>query len=426
MSTSWVDIFELDGYYYMKKKGDDIFKMAFIVDRIRISALLLLPLVFLSFVSCGKERQPSQSGKSPAEVTVFEITPKTIPAEFEYIGQTESSRQVEIRARVDGFLEKRVYEEGAVVKEGTTLFLMDKKPFEASLQQAKGELAQQEAKLENAKATLARIKPLAEKNAMSKKDLDDAIGNEQSAQAAVISAHGKVRQAELNLSYATIVSPVTGITSKARKQEGSYISSADNLLTTVSQLNPIYVNFSISENESVRMKDDVQRGLVKLPPNNTYSIEVVLSDGKPYPHRGKVNFAEPSFSPETGTFLVRAEIANPKGDLRPGQFVRVRVHGVYRPNAIIVPQRAVLQTAQGSIVFVVDKDNKAQVRPVRTGELIGDKWIISEGLRGGEMVVVDGAIKLSPGAPVKVVASSIPAVGEDVNKALKREKKNPS
>ncbi len=403
------------------KKEDNI-KMSYLIRLFNFPLLSIFIVVIFFSLSCSRDQHGTHSVKPPAEVTVFEITPKTIPAEFEYIGQTESSRLVEIRARVDGFLEKRVYDEGSVVKEGAELFLMDKKPFEASLQQARGELAQQEARLQNARATLARIKPLAEKNAMSKKDLDDAIGNEQTAQAALLTAQGKVRQAELNLSYTTIISPVMGITSKARKQEGSYISSADNLLTTVAQLNPLYVNFSISENESVRIKDDVKKGLVKLPKNNDYSIEIVLSDGKPYPHRGKVNFAEPSFSPETGTFLVRAEIANPKGELRPGQFVRVRVHGVYRPNAIVVPQRAVLQTAQGNVVFVVDKDNKAQVRPLRTGEMTGDKWIVLEGLTGGERVVVDGAMKLSPGAAVRIVTSPSPTTDGNQQKTAPTEK----
>ncbi len=362
-------------------------------------------LMLFSFISCSKEQKSAAKGPQVVEVTVFDVTPKTVPAEVQYIGQTESSRLVEIRARVDGFLERRVYEEGSFVKEGTVLFVMDKEPFEAALQQSRGELAQMEARLENARATLARIRPLAEKNAMSKKDLDDAIGNEQSAQASVLSAKGKVRQSELSLSYATITSPVTGITSKALKQEGSYISSADNLLTTVSQIDPIYVNFSVSENETTKTRNDEAKGLIRLPKKGDYSIEVVLSDGRPHPYRGKVNFAEPSFSPETGTFLVRAEVPNPKGDLRPGQFVRVKVHGITRPNAVVVPQRAVLQTAKGNIVFVVDKDNKAQVRPVSTGDLVGDKWVITDGLKGGERLVVDGAIKLSPGAPVKVVTS---------------------
>ncbi|MCX8026926.1 MAG: efflux RND transporter periplasmic adaptor subunit [Thermodesulfovibrionales bacterium] len=377
--------------------------MNFKIPTFKNQLVIALCFFLLIFNSCSKENATGHKSGEAIEVTTIEVAPSSIPIEYEFIAQTESSRLVEIRSRVDGFLEKRVYNEGDLVKEGDVMFLMDKKPFEATLQQAKGELSQQEARLINAQATLNRIKPLAEKNAMSKKDLDDAIANEQSAKAAVITAQGKLKQAELNLSYTTITSPVTGISSKARKQEGSYISATDNLLTTVSQLDPIYINFSVSEYDMLRLNDDIKSGSIVFPKRDKVFVEIKLADGKIFPYKGNVNFAEPSYNTETGTFMVRAEVKNPKGDLRPGQFVRVKILGVYKPNSIIVPQRAVLQTAQGNIVFVVDGQSKAQVRPVRTGELIGDKWLIKEGLRGGDKVVVDGVIKLSPGIPVKAI-----------------------
>ena len=235
------------------------------------------------------------------------------PVVFDFVGQTQSSREVEIRARVDGFLEKRVYTEGNLVKAGETLFVMDQKPFQASLQQARGELAQQQARLQVAEANLARVKPLAEQNAVSKKDLDDAVGNEKSARAAVLTAEGSVRQAELNLSYTTIASPLTGLSSFAKIQEGAYVNASNNLLTTVAQLDPMWVNFSVSENQNLRFDDQVKKGDLKVPPNLNFDIEIVLGDGSVFQNRGRISFADPSFSKETGTFLVRATFATPPG-----------------------------------------------------------------------------------------------------------------
>ncbi|MCX8069137.1 MAG: efflux RND transporter periplasmic adaptor subunit, partial [Thermodesulfovibrionales bacterium] len=287
----------------MKEFGDA--EMMYKGNFIKVICFICISFVF--FISCSKDKQGEQKSAIPIEVTITEIKPSAIPMEYEFIAQTESSRLVEIRARVDGFLEKRVYEEGDLVKEGDVMFLMDKKPFEAALQQAKGDLAQQEAKLENARANLARIKPLADKNAMSKKDLDDAIANELTAKAAVISSQGKLKEAELNLSYTTIATPVTGLASKARKQEGSYISVNDNLLTTVAQINPIYVNFSVSENEILLLNDEIKKGTISFPDKKKIFIQIQLADGSIYPYKGRINFAEPSFNSETGTFLLRAE-----------------------------------------------------------------------------------------------------------------------
>lgn len=349
---------------------------------------------------CAKETPPPP--ERVVDVTAVTITPQDAPVVYEFVGQTQSSREVEIRARVDGFLERRLYTEGGLVKAGETLFLMDKKPFEATLQQAKGELAQQRAKLQVAQANLARVRPLAQQNAVSKKDLDDAIGNEQSARAAVLSAEGSVRQAELDLSYATISSPLAGLSSFAKIQDGAYVNASNNLLTTVAQLDPIWVNFSVSENEFLRMRESVNKGEIKVPPNQNFDVEVLLADGSVFPNRGKISFADPSFSSETGTFLVRATFVNPKGILKPGQFVRVNLRGATRPGAILVPQRAVQQGAKSHFVWVVGKDGKAEQRVVETGQWNGDDWVIDQGLRADEQVVVDGAIRVGPGVQLKV------------------------
>ena len=363
--------------------------------------MLLAGLTCLAALAgCSKEAPPPVA--RVVDVTAVTITPKDAPAVFEFVGQTQSSREVEIRARVDGFLDKRVYTEGALVREGQVLFVMDRKPFEASLQQARGQLAQAQARLQVSEANLTRVRPLAEQNAVSKKDLDDAVGNEQSARAAVLTAEGSVRQAELNLSYATIASPLTGLSSSARIQEGAYVNASNNLLTTVAQLDPMWVNFSVSENAHLRLRESVGKGEIRLPSEESFEVEIVLADGTVFGNRGRISFADPSFSKETGTFLVRATFVNKKGTLKPGQFVRVHLLGAVRPNAILVPQRAVHQGAKSHFVWVVGKDGKAEQRAVATGPWSNDDWVISQGLRAGEQVVVDGGIRVSPGAMLKV------------------------
>jgi len=368
----------------------------------RVAALFMSALAAIALLAgCGQ--QAAAPARPPVEVTAVTVTPRDTQVEFEFVAQTQSSREVEIRARVEGFLEKRLYTEGDLVRAGQLLFQMDRKPFEAALQSARGQLAQQQARLDVAKANLARVRPLAEQNAVSKKDLDDAIGNEQQAQAAVFAAQGQVQTAELNLSYTSISSPLSGISSFAKKQEGSFLTpGSEGLLTYVAQLDPMWVNFSISENEMLKYRDQVAKRLLKFPPGNNFEVALVLADGSVFPGRGRINFADPSFSKETGTFLVRTVFANAKGILRPGQFVRAKAIGALRPNAILVPQRAVLQGAKSHYMWVIDKDGKAEQRVVEVGEWQGDDWFISQGLRAGERIVVDGAIRVAAGALLKV------------------------
>ena len=357
------------------------------------------------FEGCSKKE--SLPAAPPIEVTVTTVTPRDTPVDFEFTAQTESSREVEIRARVDGFLDRRMYVEGQMVKAGQTMFLMDPKPFEAALRTAQGQLSQQQARLEVAKANLARVQPLAAENALSKKDLDDAVGNEKQSQAAVYAAQGEVETAMLNLSYTTIKSPLNGLSSFARQQDGSYVTSTQNgLLTYVYQLDPMWVNFSISENQELRYRDQITAGQLRFPENNAFSVSLQLADGSIYKGHGNIDFANPAFNTETGTFLVRAVFANPDGLLRPGQFVRARVSGAIRPNAILVPQRAVLQGAKSHFVWVVGQDAKARQRVVEAGEWHGDDWFILDGLKPGERVVVDGAIRVVADTPLKIVANA--------------------
>ncbi|RXV64443.1 efflux RND transporter periplasmic adaptor subunit [Burkholderia stabilis] len=375
-----------------------------------VTLILSMPLIAALTVCTGCKKPAAIPALGAPEVTVVTIAPRDTPVDFEFTAQTQSSHEVEIRARVDGFLDKRTYVEGQMVKSGQTLFQMDHKPFDAALQTAKGQLAQQQARLNVAKENLARVRPLAAQNALSKKDLDDAVGNVQQAEAAVIAAQGQVQTAQLNLGYTTIKSPITGLSSFARQQDGSYVTAtAAGLLTYIYQLDPMWVNFSISENEMLKRRDEIAKGKLRFPPNDEFVVTLVLADGTEFPQRGRINFANPAFSTDTGTFLVRAVFDNPNGTLRPGQFVRARVSGATRPGAVLVPQRAVLQGAKSHYVWVVDNESKAHQRVVEVGEWHGDDWFVTDGLKAGERVVVDGAIRVAPDTPLKIVAGAPPS-----------------
>lgn len=355
-------------------------------------------------VAAGCEQREAPRAFPVSEVKVLEIKPEDTPIVFNYVGQAESSRQVEIRARVDGFLDEVAYQEGDYVEPGEVMFVLDKRPFEAALQQAEGELALQEARLFTANANLQRVMPLAKMDAVSQKDLDDALGQQKGAKAAVLSAEGGVREAKLNLSYATIRSPLKGLASKTQQQEGSYIPRGPgSLLTYVARLDPIWVNFSVSENQILTVQEQVKKGLLTIPGDNNFEVEVILADGKSFPSRGVINFAEPNIDPKTGTFFIRAEFPNPEGTMRPGQFVRILLHGAIRPNAILVPQSAVFQGARGNFVWVLKEDMKPETRNVIVGSWQDDNWFIEEGLKKGEKVIVDGTMRLNPNLPVKVV-----------------------
>ena len=358
---------------------------------------------------CTNTEEPRmESAPQSVPVTAMTVEARDVPVTVEFVGKTVSSRRVEIRSRVEGFLESREYKEGSLVKEGEVMFQMDRKPFEAQLQAARAELAQQQARLVNAESNLTRIRPLAEKNAVAKRELDDALGVYRSSAAAVEAAQAKVVQAELNLGYTTIRSPVTGISSFATQQEGAYVGLGSSLLTYVARIDPIWIEFSVSENQILQGRAEEAAERIRMPDGGDFDVEVVLADGSIYPETGRITFTDASLSETTGTFLLRAELPNPmRGNrrddqLRPGQFVRVRLKGALRPNAILLPQRAVQQGAGGSFVWVIDMEGKAEFRPVSIGNWYGDEWFIDQGLEGGESVVVDGALKLRAGASVTI------------------------
>ncbi|WP_163340335.1 efflux RND transporter periplasmic adaptor subunit [Desulfopila sp. IMCC35008] len=362
-------------------------------------------LLFIS--GCEKEKTAAPVvTQSALAVTVMKVVPQDSPVVFTFNGMVRSTHKVEIRARVEGFLEKRLYREGTMVEPGETLFQLDRKPFESALQQAQGELGLRQAQLEYAQSNLARVKPLAKKNAVSLKDLGIAISDQKSAAAALQKAEAGVRLAELNLGYTLIRTPGAGVVGKALVQEGSYVSPALNgLLTSVSQIDPILVAFKISENELLHVEQQVSNGLLVVPENRKFQVEVERSDGSLYPHQGQISFAEPVIDPKTGTYEVEARLDNPQRALRPGQFVRIRLKGAYRPKAVQVPQAVVTEGANGPFVWVVDQQQKAAVRALHLGEWHADKWFVDDGLKEGEQVVLDNISKLAPGRLLKAEAA---------------------
>jgi membrane fusion protein, multidrug efflux system len=383
-------------------------------------ATALLSAGILIQLGCSKrEAAPPQQQRPAPQVTIVTVTPQSIPNVPSFVAQTESSQQVDIVARVSGFLDKIAYQEGDVVKQGQLLFQLDPKPFQAELNAAEGELRSQQARHETAAANLNRVKPLAEQNALPQAELDRAKGEFDASRAAVFSAQAKVTTSQLNLGYTTIRSPVTGLASRATQRQGAYINSLspESKLTYVAKVEPMWVTFSISQNQLSKHQDLVKKGQLVPPKDQDYEVELILADGSTYPYRGKINFAAPAFSQDTGSFLVRAVVPNPKLDLRPGMFVTAHLHGIVRPDAIVVPQLAVQQGSNGHLVYVVKQDGTAEVRPVVAGDYYGQKDIvIVSGLHAGDRVVVDGVLKVVPGQPVKIIEAG--AAGTSADKSM--------
>jgi membrane fusion protein (multidrug efflux system) len=338
----------------------------------------------------------------PPEVTAVTVAPKAIPVTFEYVGQTVGSREVEVRARVTGILLKRNFEEGGPVKQGQSLFTIDPAPFEAAVTRAQADVAAAEARLEQARRNAARFKPLYAEKAVSQKDYDDAVSAEQIGNADVKAARARLAEARLNLGYTKVEAPVSGVASKSQRSEGSLVSGPDVLLTTVVQLDPMWINFGIPDNEAARLRKEIEAGRLQMPKDGRFEVGLLLADGTQYERAGKLNFSDVRISAATGTRESRAEVPNPKGVLQPGQFVRVLLRGATYPNAVTVPQRAVLEGPQGKFVYVVNEKSAAEPRPVQAGEWSGGDWIITSGLKEGERVIVDGVMKLGPGAPVRI------------------------
>jgi membrane fusion protein (multidrug efflux system) len=374
----------------------------------RITAALILLILAFLLAACGQGDGQGQGhgpggGMPPAVVAVKEVRPATVPVELEYPAQTAGSREVEVRARVAGILLKRNFEEGATVRAGQSLYQIDPATFEAAVARAEADVAAAEARQAAAQRNAARMKPLFAAKAASQKDLDDAVSADEVGAAEVKAARARLREARLNLEYTRVESPIAGLTSRSLKSEGSLINGPADLLTTVSQLDPIHVNFGLSVSEQARLREEAQAGKLELPKDFRFEVAIRFENGNVYSRPGKLVFTDARVNPQTGTTDARAEVPNPNGEVRPGQFVRVLLKGARRPNAIAVPQRAVQEGPQGKMVYVMSSDGKAEPRPVVVGEWTGADWIITGGVKPGDKVIVDGLAKIFfPMQPVQV------------------------
>jgi membrane fusion protein, multidrug efflux system len=344
----------------------------------------------------------------PAAVSTMTVQPKAVLAPFEYTGQTAGSREVEVRARVKGILLARKFTEGSTVKKGQSLYTIDRASFEAALAKAQADLAGAQARLEQAKRNAARLRPLYAEKAVSQKDVDDADSAEAIGDADVKAAQARLTEARLDLQYTRVEAPVAGIVGRSLSSEGTYISGPEVLLTRITQVDPIWVNFGIPDADRLRIRREADAGRLVLPKDDRYEVRLRLADGHDYARTGWLTYSDVRVSGQTGTSDARAVIPNPDGRLHPGEFVGVTLSGATRPDAVLVPQRAVLEGPQGKFVYVVDDKGAAQPRPVELGEWAGSDWIVTGGLKPGDRVIVDGVMRIGPGAPVQATDVSAP------------------
>ncbi len=360
--------------------------------------LLVAFSVALALSSCAKKAEPPPP---PPEVQVTDAVSKDVPIYVEFVGQTRGAKEVEVRSRVEGYLDTVNFEEGSFVRKGQLLYTIDPRPFEAALAQAKGGLAQAEAQLGKAKQDVSRYKPLAEQNAIPRQDYDTAVSRQEAAEASVEAARAMVKQAELDLGFTRITAPMSGLIGKTEINPGNLVGRQLTLLTSISDIDPIHVRFSISEQEFLQLvrdreKDPDRKGS-KVP------LELLLADGSVHPYKGQVAFVERTVDPTTGTLQIEAGFPNPGRTLRPGLFARVRGAAEVRKGAVLVPQRAVQELQATYNVAVVGADNTVEIRPVTPGPRVGSMWVIDKGLHPGERVVVEGLQKVRPGMTVKAV-----------------------
>lgn len=350
------------------------------------------------------EAQANAAQTPPPEVAVADVVQKDVPVFQEYVASMDGLVNATILAQVQGYLIRQNYTEGSFVKKGTLLFEIDPRPFQASLDVAKAVLARYEAVLRTAQATLNRILPLAEARAVSQKDKDDAIGSVQAAEAQVLASRAEVRKAELDLSFTKIKSPIDGIAGLAKAQLGDLVGTPQALeLTTVSTVDPIKVYVPISERQYLQAMESAK---TRTAASGTAQFELVLTDGSVWAHKGTLGFADRQVDPQTGTIRVAILFPNPENILRPGQYAKVRALMKTEEGALMVPQRAVSELQGLYRVAVVAADNTVAIRSVKVGERFGEFWIITEGLRPGERVVVEGVQKVREGVTVNPVPYS--------------------
>jgi len=375
----------------------------------RIGAALLL-------TACSKAAPPA--APPPPEVTIVTVATQPVMSVIELPGRLQAVRTAEVRARVDGIVQRRLYTEGTDVREGQPLFAIDPRELRAQLNATEATLARARATAANAAQDVARYKGLVAQQALSQQEYDAAVARLRTAEADVAQTTAQIAAARLNLSWTTVTAPIAGRAGRAAVTEGALVSgSGATLLTTIEQLNPIFANFSQSSSDVLALRNKINSGALKAPATTRVPVHIVLEDGSLYKMAGHLDFVDMSIDETTGTAALRATFPNPTRALLPGQFVRARVEAGVQPNGLLVPQRAVTVTPQGATVLVVGAKDIVESRPVTVGALQGGSWVVQSGLTAGERVVVDGLQKAAPGKPVKPVIAkasppAVPAAGD--------------
>lgn len=376
------------------------------------SALIAIGLAcFMILLAACAPQAPQDAAAPLPQVRVITVAAQTIADETEFIGQTEAFRPVEIRPQVSGIIKQVYFTEGRNTQKGDRLYLIDPVPFKAIYLSSKAKVAQMQARLNQAKQDLARVKPLLDKQAVSKKNVDDAEAETLAAKAALEAAQNDLIKAKFDLDNTLISAPVNGRIGRSHFYEGRLVSAQETLLTTIDQLDPMYVNVSVPESYLLRRRRELSEQKVERPDIFQLRGVMTFADGSVYPREGVLDFADVAIRPETGTLQARFKFPNPEGGMAPGQsyfypgqFVKIRIKGYIRNNAILVPQRAVQQGPNGSFVFVVDAEEQAQPRQVEASAWRGKEWLIESGLRPGERIIVEGFYRILPGSKVQPVA----------------------
>ncbi len=378
-------------------------------------------LAALALAGCQEnEAAEAPPAPPPPEVAVVEVVPRDVPVLFEYAGRTAGSREVEVRARVSGILLERTYVEGEPVEAGKVLFRIDPEPFQVALQQAEARLKNEQAMLRQAERSWARVSTLYKDRAVSGRERDEALSSLETSRAGVALAEAEVRAARINLDYTTVTAPIDGVTSREAVSEGSLVGPGpdSSLLTRITQFDPIYVNFAYPDAEAATVRRMIEAGSLSSNGDGPLQVTVVLADGTEHAHIGHVDFTDSTVDLQTGSIRVRATVPNPDKTLLPGQFVRLKVTGLSRRDAISLPARAVMQGPQGTFVYVVDEDGTAQAKPVTLGLATANGHVMNDGLAAGDRVIVEGVVKVRPGQPVRAItAAELAAVPETESQA---------
>jgi membrane fusion protein (multidrug efflux system) len=374
--------------------------------RLRLVAGLFVCVTVAGLLGCKQEAASTPAPPIP-EVQVITVTTQSVPDEPEFIGQTESSRPVEIRSQVTGIIKEWSFQEGRDVKKGARLYQIDPVPFQAALFSAKAKVAQAGARLVQADQNLARVKPLLAEQAVSQKDVDDAVAEELAAKAALEAAKGDLVKAKFDFDNTLITAPIDGMIERTRVYEGRLVAAQSDLLTIVHQVDPMYVTVSAPESFLLKRQRDIIAKKIQHPGVYQLRGTIIFLDGTTYPHEGTLDLLDVGMRTETGSRPARVTFPNPERLLVPGQFVTVRFKGTVKSEAILVPQRAVQQGPKGPVLYVVANGDKVEIRDVQAASWQGNQWLIEEGLHAGEQVVVDGFQRIVPGAPVKPVPSTV-------------------